>query len=387
MNKILKRILIISGAVLGTVVLVAGSFVGYVFLSYNRIGDKKLEVDRKAEAESIATNQTYKVMSYNIGFGAYSQDYTFFLDSGYDENGNETCGHWSKARSKKEVIFNTEGAINVVNEQNPDFVFFQEVDTKSTRSRKVNQHTMITTAFNKYDNIHAVNFHTAFLPYPLYDMHGKVKAGLTTISKYQIKEAMRKEYTVSTKFDKFFDLDRCFAYSKIKVNNGKFIYMVNSHLSAYDEGGTIRTAQVKELNDFLQTCKDEGNYVIVGGDFNHDLVTFNPDFDYNTTDKRLFNETKKKPDWLQQYFTEDGKSPLIDGYKVVASDNSPSCRNNDIEWIPGKTFTTVVDGFIVSDNVKVVSHRNIKTTGGKKEGVDGFCFSDHEPVELEFQLL
>ena len=35
------------------------------------------------------------------------------------------------------------------------------------------------------------------MPYPLYDMHGKSLAGLSTFSRYQIKEANRVEYTIS----------------------------------------------------------------------------------------------------------------------------------------------------------------------------------------------
>lgn len=380
-----KFIIGIVAIILGVIILIVGGYVGYVLLSYSRIGDKKLEVTGTATKEVVNTGDELVITTYNIGFGAYSQDYTFFLDTGYDENGNPTCGTSSTAKSYDDVVFNTNGAIKAVKDQNPDFALFQEVDTKSTRSYHVNQDKAIVDSFTGYNHTHAVNFHTAFLPYPLYDMHGKVNAGLTTMSRYTILEAERKQYTIADDFSKLFDLDRCFSVQKMKVNNSKELYVINSHMSAYDEGGKIREAQMKELNDFLSLCKEIGAYVVIGGDFNHDLLTYNPNFSYNTSTSRPFNMTKKTPDWISYLFNEEGKTPFIDGYSVVINDNNPTCRNNDIEWDPKTSFVTTVDGFIVSDNISVESVEVIQTKNGKK-GIDGFAYSDHEPVKMTFKL-
>ena len=383
-GKTIKRVLIVIGGVLGVIALTIAGYAGYILISYNRIGDKELNIDAHSSLEEVKVGDTYKAMSYNIGFGAYSQDFTFFLDTGYDEKGKTTCGHWSTAKDKKTVLFNVDGAIKTTVDENPDFVFFQEVDTKSTRSYRVNQDKKITESYADYDHIHAVNFHSAFLPYPLYDMHGYVNAGLTTISKYKMQKAERKSYTISSSLSKLFDLDRCFSYATVKVDNGKTLYIVNSHMSAYDDGGSIRSKQVQELNDFLAERTDD--YVIIGGDWNHDLLINNPDYAYDATNNRPFSMTLKTPDWLNYYFDEDHKSPLIDGYRVIASDNSPTCRNNDIQWDPDVTFRCVVDGFIVSSNIEVVNHKNIMTKYGNK-GLDGFAYADHEPAVVEFKLL
>ena len=74
-------------------------------------------------------------------------------------------------------------------------------------------------------------------------------------------------------------------------------------MSAYDKGGTIREQQMKELNAFLKACADEGSYVLVGGDFNHDLLTYNPDYSY-TAENRPFGVTKISPDWVAFMFDE-----------------------------------------------------------------------------------
>ena len=385
MNKGLKISLITLATVIGLIIVFAASFVIYVLASYSRLGDMDLTINKNSTLEAIDVNTTYSASTYNIGFGAYSQDYTFFLDTGYDNDGNPTCGHWSKAFSKDRVLENTTGAINAIKELNPDFMLFQEVDTNSTRSYKVDQNQMIIESFVTYDNYHCVNFHSAFLPYPLYDMHGIVNAGLTTLSKYKANDAKRYQYTVADDLSKLFDLDRCFSVSYINVLTDKKLYIVNSHMSAYDEGGTIREQQMKELNTFLKACKDSGDYVIVGGDFNHDLITYNPMYSYTDTN-RAYGMTKKAPDWVAYMFDEKGKSPIIDGYTIWAADNNPTCRNNDIEWDPEETFVCTVDGYIVSNNINVTQIKAIQTKQGVK-GIDGFAFADHEPVYIEFELV
>ena len=386
-KKVVNRVLIITGGVVGTFLLAGICYAGGILLSYYRIGNVELKVDRKSTLEQVSVGTSYKALSYNIGFGAYSQDFTFFLDTGYDENDKPTCGYYSTAKSKSAVEFNVKGAIDTVLQSNGDFVFFQEVDTNSTRSYHINQDKKIIEAYPEYDHVHAKNFHSAFLPYPLYDMHGSVQAGLTTVSKYQIQSAERKEYTISSSLSKLFDLDRCFSVSQVKVDNGKNLWIVNSHMSAYDKGGTIREQQVKELNDFLDEKKASNDYVIVGGDWNHDLLTYNPDYSYTLAKgHRAFDMKTKSPDWVSYYFDESGKALVTNGYKMIASDNYPTCRNNDIEWDPNKTFVCCVDGFIVSDNIEVINHENIQTKNGNK-GLDGFAFADHDPASIEFKLL
>lgn len=366
------------------VVLAAGGYCGYIVLSYKRIGNTDLEINKKANNSTLKLDDVYNISTYNIGFGAYSQDFTFFLDTGYDEEGNETCGYYSKAKSKEEVNFNINGSIDTIKSLDLDFVLLQEVDINSTRSYHINQNDMFMNELKDYDNVLAYNFDSAFLPYPLYDMHGKSLAALSTFSKYTITDAKRVEYTISDSLSKLFDIDRCFAVTTVEVENGKTLYIINSHMSAYDEGGVIRQKQIQELNSFIEGCYKNGDYVIVGGDFNHDLLSYNPEFSYDSQN-RPFNNTLKDPDWVNSYFDQEGKSPLVDGFKVVASDNEPTCRNNDIEWDENKTYKCVVDGFIVSNNIEVINHYNVETKKGNL-GLDGFAFSDHQPAYLEFRI-
>lgn len=374
-------ITILSVVVIVPVVTVAG-YVGYVMGTYYRIGDVPLEVTKKSLLTKVESNKELTISTYNIGFGAYSDDYTFFMDSGYDENGNPTSGEHGKARSKDEVIKNTNGAIEVIQNLDSDFYLIQEVDSKSHRAHFVNQREIIETNLPNYDSTYAINYDSAYLFYPFHDPHGKTLAGVSTFSKYSIKDAERKEYVITDGFSKYTDLDRCFSSQKFEVNNGKELIVINSHMSAYDEGGIIRNAQLKQLNEFMTKEFDKGNYVICGGDFNHDLLTNNPATNYTTENFAFKDQIKQlKPDWLSMMFNENKETSFDEDFKVYASDNEPTCRDADVTYQKGYTYVSTIDGFVCSSNVEV---KSILTT---KTGENGFEYSDHQPATLTFKLI
>lgn len=383
-KKLLKSI----GLILGVLVLVVVGYVLFIFTSYYRIEDKlNVEVEKEAEIELVDTSKEYTISTYNIGFGAHSQDYTFFMDTGETKEGVKTQGKWSKARSKEAVIFNTEGAISTIENLMPDFCLFQEVDTYATRSHFVDQYQMIKDAFNDYNATFGLNFHTVYLPYPFHDMHGSVQAGIATLSRYKIQNATRYSLTVAEDFSKFFDLDRCFVANEFSTNDGNKLIIVNIHMSAYDEGGVIREQQLKELNNYLKEIQEKGYYVIIGGDYNHDLLSNNPLYNYDLNNNNPFIEyiSHKKPDWLQMFFGEDKTSGIIDGYTVVPSYNAPTSRDISVEWEIGKGYVSVIDGFIVSDNIEVITSTTIVTKNGNK-GLEHFAYSDHDPVLMTFKF-
>ena len=381
-KKIGKIIAIVCSVAIGLPLLTGIGYVSYVLLSYKRIGSIDLEVNNKNES-TLEANKSYTITSYNIGFGAYSPEYTFFMDTGYDVDGTPTKGKYGKGISKEDVQKNTDGSVNTIKSLNSDFYALQEVDVNSDRSYHINQKDAIEANLSDYSNTFAVNFDSAYLFYPFNDPHGKSKAGLSTLSKYKIDSSKRVEYTISNGFSKLFDLDRCFSVNEIPLADGKKFILINSHMSAYDEGGTIRDTQVKELYSYMKSETDKGNYVIAAGDFNRDLVTNNPLYpDYNKENFAYKDMIKQpKPDWLSYMFSDDKTSAFDDGFKVIAANNEPSCRDCDITWERGKTFVSTVDGFIVSDNIKVDSVSTLKV------GETGFAYSDHQPTTLTFEFI
>lgn len=366
MPKALKRTLFVLGIVLLALVLVVGGYVAYLMLTYNRIADNVEVTVENNPTTMLKAGTEYSAATFNIGFGAYTPDYTFFLDEGVKADGTKTVGTQSTAKSRESVEACTQGAIDELKKLDIDFALLQEVDTDSTRSYHVNQKEALERAFPNDSSAFAVNAHSAFLAYPLTDMHGTMNAGLLTLGDAHVDSAIRRSYPIDESFPtKFFDLDRCFMVERLPVEGDRELVLINSHMSAYDEGGLIRAQQLDLLTGIMEEERAAGNYVILGGDWNHALCDSGS----------LYESGFQVPPWVSTF----DPSLLPDGFSVVRASNIeevPTCRNNDVPYEKGYTYTVTVDGFIVSDNVSATA-----------ENVDaGFQYSDHNPVKLTFTL-
>lgn len=363
MRKVVKILILL----LVLILLAVLGYVLYLQLQYSRIPDNLSLSSENPKEQSLQSGKTYSVMSYNIGFGAYSADYTFFMDTGVMLDGTPTQGTHGRAVSREAVVKNTQGVIETVQTLNPDLVLLQEVDIASTRSYSVNQAQQVAQALPDYDRVFASNFHSAYLLYPFNEPHGSVEAGLLTLSRFAIEESTRRSYPVSNNFvDKFFDLDRCFSVHRLPVDNGRYLILIHSHMSAYDEGGAIRHKQLEMLSSIMSQEYAKGNYVIVGGDFNHAL---------GEAALTAFPTAQRQPDWVS-LLTED---QLPQGFQIAYANNQDqvaTCRGADIPYEKGVSYLTIVDGFLGSDNI-TFNVQNIETD---------FAFSDHNPVFMEFVL-
>ena len=75
--------------VLGILILALLAYIVYLYASYYRIEDnQELVVEAPVDdtttgaAAVLATDTEYSAVTYNIGFGAYLPDYSFFMDGG-----------------------------------------------------------------------------------------------------------------------------------------------------------------------------------------------------------------------------------------------------------------------------------------------------------------
>ena len=366
MRAVLKKFLIVVLSLFLLLVILVCSYIVYMNSSYYRIEDNlSLEVINNQKI-SLEKDTEYSILTYNIGFGAYDQQYSFFMDVGTMKDGNVMTGKSSRGISQENVLKNTKGSINLINELATDFILLQEVDVKATRSYQINQKEMIENSLSHYGRVFALNFHAPYMLYPFYEPHGSVESGLLTLSRYQISSAKRMSYPVDNSFlAKFFDLDRCFVITRYEVGNGKELVLINNHMSAYDEDGMIRAKQLELLNTMMKQEYDQGNYVIVGGDFNHVL----------NIDEEAFSSEQLVPSWVNSLSDEE----LPDGMKIVNASNNlevATCRDSDIPYIKGVNYITILDGFIISDNI-VANAENIDAD---------FMYSDHNPVKLTFKL-
>lgn len=356
--KIFKRVLLIILSLVLLLILVVGGYVAYVFASYSRIKDNlALEVTNAVGAGDVKTATEYTIVTQNFGFGAYTSDFTFFMDGGKD----------SRAKSKESVNECIKNAYDEISGFSPDFVLMQEVDTNSTRSHKINEKAAFDDLFAGYSRVYAVNYRSAYLMWPLFKPHGKSNSGMSTYSRFIVSSAVRRSLPIATGVQKVLDLDRCYSVATVPCDNGKSLVLINVHTSAYGGSDAIREAQMNKLFEEMKAEYEKGNYVICGGDFNHDFT--------GTSTKDLNGGEQVDFGWAQP-FPEKLIPEHFSRATNYADGLNPTCRNCDVPYKEGN-FTIIVDGFITSDNVSVETVKNVVT---------GFKYSDHNPVVMKFKL-
>ena len=357
MRKMKRWVKLLLCIVLVLMVLV-GAYVAYVFADYHRIGDMELTPEGDAAMTKLAAGESYTVLSYNIGFGAYEDDYGFFMDGGTE----------SWAWSEERLTANVDAIADFLAQQKADFYLLQEVDIDSTRSYHVDERQPIYQALPGMSHVFAQNYDSPFLMYPLTQPHGASKSGLLTFAPVAISSAKRVELPIENSVMKLVDLDRCYSVSRIPVDGGKELILYDLHLSAYTSDGTIATEQLKLLLADVQAEYKAGNWCVAGGDFNKDLLG---------DSAAWFGEADQEYSWAQPI-----PEGMFDGYDITLvaplDENAPvpSCRNADSAYHEGQ-YVLTVDGFMVSKNVTVESAEVIDT---------GFQWSDHNPVKMVFTL-
>lgn len=356
MRKMKRWVKIVLCVVLALVLLVS-AYVAYVLIAYHRLGDMPLTPEGQGDG-TITVGKPYTVISYNIGFGAYEDDYGFFMDGGTE----------SWAWSEERLTENVGQIADFLREQQADFCLLQEVDFDSTRSYHVDEREILYQALPGKCRVFAQNYDSPFLLYPLNQPHGASRSGLLTFSSAPITDAKRVELPVENSVMKMLDLDRCYSVSRIPVQGGGELVLYNLHLSAYTSDGTIATEQLKLLLADMQAEYETGNWCVAGGDFNKDLLG---------DSSRYFGEADQAYTWAQPI-----PEGTFDGFDMTLvtplgeNDPIPSCRNADSAYHAGQ-YVLTVDGFMVSENVTAESAQVMDT---------GFQWSDHNPVMMTFIL-
>ena len=390
MRKTGKRIAVIALIL----ILILVVYVIYVFAVYDRLPDKlALEVyrvetgtddgngmddamtieDSTSWDEGIySAGQNYSILTYNIGFGAYLPEYSFFMDGGKSS--------WGK--DEDSVAAAVCGAGTLMRDTDADFMLIQEVDRDGTWSYHIDELELLNQFTEGYYYTYAQNYDSPFLFFPPWEPHGANKAGVVTYSRGAITEAMRRSLPISESLSKFVDLDRCYSISRIPLGelgsgtqpesaaasaeDGRMLCLYNMHMSAYGSSDEIRAGQLAMLYEDMMADRQKGNYVICGGDFNHDLKTEN---------------SRNAPEWAYPFPRES----LPEGFRMAIDDSAAAeadiehntCRSAEEPYQEETTYTVTLDGFIVSDNVEVRSYRHVDT---------GYLYSDHDPVLMEFVL-
>lgn len=358
MKKLLRELL----CLLLVLAVVAVGYVIYVFTAYYRVEDNQpLEVQTIRDDGPdipLETGKQYRLASYNIGFGAYSDDYSFFMDGGKE----------SRARSLEAVRENVSGAMSAVGELAPDLLLLQEVDMDGTRSFHQDEWALVCSLTDYRCGVFAQNYDSPYLFWPPLEPHGANRAGQAALSNFPIASALRRQLPIEEGFMKLVDCDRCYSVQRIPLEEGgRELALYNLHLSAYTSDGAIAEEQLKMLFGDMLAEYGKGNYAIAGGDFNKDLLG---------NSSEIFGVSGPAYTWAQPIPPELVPEGLAIQAPFDGEDPVPSCRNADRPYGPDN-YVVTVDGFITSANVEVREVRVYDT---------GFRWSDHNPVYMDFVL-
>ncbi len=352
-KKLLKTVLII----LGVILLCAAAFILWLSVTEFKpsdVSDVKIEANSEVSGLTPFLDEEFSVISWNIGYAGLGKGSDFFMDGGE----NVSSADQDTVNASLLGIYKT-----LYSDADPATVFMlQEVDQNSTRTYGKNE----VDALGINNSAYALNYSCKFVPYPVPPI-GRVNSGLLTTTVYDIDSAERISLPCPFKWPvSMANLKRCLlvSYLPISGTDSKLV-IVNLHLEAYDDGeGKI--AQTKQLREFIQSEYEKGNYVIAGGDFNQIF----PGGLYKYPNTHTEN-------WEPGQISDD---IMPEGWTLAYDLETPSCRLLNQPYDPTDTENTqyyVIDGFILSPNVELVS---VKTLD------EGFAYSDHNPVKLQVKL-
>lgn len=246
-----------------------------------------------------------------------------------------------------------------------DFILLQEVDHRSHRTYLDDQVERFNATFREYSSFFALNYKVPFVPVPPTSPMGKVKSGILTLSRFQAVEATRYTFPSAYSWPKrLFMLDRCFVLTRYNVSNGRQLVVINTHNSAYADAADMRAKELKLLKDVMVSEYSKGNYVIAGGDWNQNPLSFNQDSIQDGNAVRTIS-----PGIPADF--------LPAGFTWAFDPKYPTNREVNEPYTKGKTLTTIIDFFVLSPNITLLTANTLQTN---------FEFADHQPVGMIVEL-
>jgi len=351
MHKILKYILIAISIVITFLLILV---LWLTLTDFQPPLSEKAEVTNKTNELSPST---LSILNWNIGYGGLGENMDFFMDGGTLVRAPES-----------EYDTNRNGIIDFISNSSAQVYFVQEIDRKSTRSYKEDQYLSFSEILRDYNSSFTKNFDVKYIPAPtiIGTQYGSVLSGLAIFSKYPIVDSTRISLPGNYKWPKkVFFLDRCMLVSEINGEKGERIVLINTHKSAYDKGGFLKKEQLDFIKEFAMKKYSEGKYVIIGGDWNSYLPG---------TDENSFQSEEEVPVFYKP-LPEDWS---MDNWNWAVDVNTPTNRSLAEAYIKDKTFTSVIDGFLLSPNIKL---KEVKTFDLQ------FQYSDHNPTKIVIELM
>ncbi len=298
-----------------------------------------------------------RIVTWNIGYAGLDKDTDFVMDG----------GRMSHPRSRQAVEENLAFVVQTLGGFEPDIAFVQEVDHDSARTWHIDERAALAARFPSHQLWYATNFRSPFVPFPASSPLASVESGIVTLTRFAAASGTRYQLPGTQPWpERLFQLKRCGMLVRLPSPvPGRDWCLLNVHLSAFDDGSQ-RAQELGFVKELATSLYAQGHYVVVGGDWNSvfpgvALDRFQP---WVTADKDLF--------WVRRI--PDGWTPQ--GWSWAYDAGEPSVRTDEKPYRPNQNYRTIIDGFLLSPNVRLVS---VKTSNLQ------FGHSDHEPVVAQLQ--
>lgn len=220
--------------------------------SRNLSGADYNKITRFDQKGVLILPDTLKVMTYNLGYLSgmtnnrpMDRDYSLFED-------------------------NLEEAVQLIREEKPHIIGFQEIDFSSDRSFEQNQADSIALKADFSQAYKSINWDKRYVPFPFWPVQnqfGKVISGQAILSVFPItnEETIRLIQPVNASFVyRSFYLDRLIQVCDIQVGE-QLIRVMNLHLEAFDE--ETREEQAVVVKELFEKFSDKMPVLMIG-DFN-----------------------------------------------------------------------------------------------------------------------
>lgn len=283
-------------------------------------------------------------LSWNVGFAGMSAEVDFIPDG----------GRHFRASSAEQVGLNSRSILERIHAVHAPVLFLQELSRSSFLTRGVDVLEVFQDSLNQYQSSFTPTTHTGWLP-----LAGSLEIGKATFSTLKMAAGVRRALPTAPDFPSVTIQHFNILETRLPVEGVDWEWvLLNIHLAAFDDG-PLRREQLAEVVALMAEEFQAGNRVVAGGDWN--LLLADTDFPYSTDEKNLF--------WVREL---PGKV-VPAGWQWGVDPSTPTCRTLEQPYRPGVNYTCVIDGFLVSPNVEILSTETLNLE---------FANSDHHPVVM-----
>jgi exonuclease III len=333
---------------LGLLALLLAAYVAAVVVVNRKGAPAELEAVGPIAAMPTRPAGSIEIMTWNLGYGGLGAASEFYADGGKK----------MLPPSRAAVESNVAGIVRELARRSPDVILMQETARPSLLTRGVDTLGAVEEALRGRDNAFSGDIVSSWLPPPL-----ALKNGLFTSvgwggAKRELYELPREPGHILGYIKRRYHAQ----IIRLPTDGGEDWVIIDIHLSAFDEGANTRLEQLRAVLQLAEQEYAKGHRVIVGGDWNYEFA--NPGRPTTTGKEFLF--------WLHTFPFEE----LNDGWTPAFDPVTPTCRTNERPYVKGENFTTVIDGFVVSPNVRADAVAAIDLD---------FQYTDHQPVIARFR--